>query len=315
MRHKLPCKRPSTNPVAEPTSPTPTSQPSLSPIQVPSSPSQPAPQPLPQSKVPINIPEGYKVKSIPKRDLGLYWRATRRSQKLNLTSDSVPPEAAPSASKSKGKRKVEKEPFEKNTRARVQKGKSVLPPGLDSLPPHLRFDNVIHRSRYTDIQYFPIVQCKCLDLPTLDVLHLTDVVFEYAENIGLENASSKSHEEAFCDYPNEFVAAHAYKDLTGPSSASFDLSKSKDHTFLDPALIYIHQFLAYSFSGRKDNPRIVSKAELFCYAQPPEDNLENRDQEVISTLKIIKAQNDYIIYAFEKISEKLGVTLDPPSAI
>ncbi|KAF7836317.1 uncharacterized protein G2W53_011176 [Senna tora] len=160
VRPKLSCKRPSTNPVAKPTSPTPPSQPSPPPIQVPSSPSQPAPQPLSQSKVPINVPKGYKVKSIPKRDPRLY-RATMRSQKPNPTSDSVPP---PSASKRGRERTAE----------------------------------------------------------------------------------------------------------TSPLTSS---------------------------------------------AKPPKDNSENRDQELVSAFKIIKAQNDYIVYAFQKISKELGVTLDPPPAI
>lgn len=74
--------------------------------------------------------------------------------------------------------------------------------------------------------------------------------------------------EDFSDYqlnpPRDFLRFTTFKKLTGGSDTKlYDPATSKDQLFVDPALIYIHRFLAYSFSGRPDTLAVVTSSELF----------------------------------------------------
>ncbi|KAL0446217.1 UNVERIFIED_CONTAM: putative mitochondrial protein [Sesamum latifolium] len=48
-----------------------------------------------------------------------------------------------------------------------------------------------------------------------------------------------------------------------PNSRAYDSSKTKDTYIRDLALKYLHRFLAYTFSGRKDSSTALNKTELF----------------------------------------------------
>lgn len=69
--------------------------------------------------------------------------------------------------------------------------------------------------------------------------------------------------DSICDYPDDFDAKEAYKELTINTDIQFDPSKSKANLITNPTFHYLHRILAYSFFGRKDNATILSKAKLF----------------------------------------------------
>ncbi|KAF7839403.1 uncharacterized protein G2W53_007885 [Senna tora] len=183
-------------------------------------------------------------------------------------STTTQPTAAPSSKK----RIAQPAEAPKRTRARVCKSKSVLHPYPEPIPSGLEFDEPEHQSRYLMIRSLAVAQCKYLDPHTLDSLHLKNDVFSFADAI-----------DSLCDYPENFVAARAYGDLIGDHSVKYDLSRSKDRGFLNPALLYILRFLAYSFSGRKDNPESIDSQSTL--GMPP---LDTESLEAMSLLDCLE---------------------------
>lgn len=72
-----------------------------------------------------------------------------------------------------------------------------------------------------------------------------------------------NNEHPYCDFCNDFDATAMYVELCDNPLDTYELSKSKDLYLRDPCMKYIHRFLAYSFSGQKDAPNILSKIKLY----------------------------------------------------
>lgn len=66
-----------------------------------------------------------------------------------------------------------------------------------------------------------------------------------------------------CDFPYDFDVAVAYSDLCDNPPDAYCLNKSKDLFLHNPCFKYLHRFLAYTFSGRKDASNILTKIVLF----------------------------------------------------
>ena len=65
------------------------------------------------------------------------------------------------------------------------------------------------------------------------------------------------------EIPHDFNNNHAYEGLVGIDAAEYDVKHTKGWRIHDPALRYIHRFLAYNYSGRNDTTSSLSKTELF----------------------------------------------------
>ena len=79
-----------------------------------------------------------------------------------------------------------------------------------------------------------------------------------------EAVSSPEYMNSACDYGQPF--ARDYIDIWREWSVdkfTYNPSKSKSSYLKDPVLRYIHKFLAFNFSGRKDASCILSKAEFY----------------------------------------------------
>ncbi|KAL0399649.1 UNVERIFIED_CONTAM: Retrovirus-related Pol polyprotein from transposon opus [Sesamum radiatum] len=79
-------------------------------------------------------------------------------------------------------------------------------------------------------------------------------------------ATSEDYLTSACDFPDSFVPQRFYLDITTnlpPNGRVYDSSKTKDTYVRDPALKYLHRFLAFTFSGRKDSSAALNKTELF----------------------------------------------------
>jgi hypothetical protein len=212
------------------------------------------------------------------------------------------------------------------SRARVGKGKKLLPPADSELNGNLEFTDLLEQNRYKQISKLPIVPCKSIDIPTLDALKVKSEVFNFVANIGWEtyfnvnlpayielcrefyttfvldlsedfnlgtpgvirfrllgqrfNLSINDFNAAMgfvneeelgnddylaqlCDFDDHFDPLTVYRGMTNRSNISYDSGSSKDYYVHSPSLKYIHRFLAFSFSGRKDSPSVMSKTELF----------------------------------------------------
>ncbi|CAI9768030.1 unnamed protein product [Fraxinus pennsylvanica] len=79
--------------------------------------------------------------------------------------------------------------------------------------------------------------------------------------INEEYAVTDEYLNSPCDYSENFEPVSLYK---APSTYNYyDSSKSKDSYLRDPALKYIHRFLAFTFSGRKDSAAVLAKSEFY----------------------------------------------------
>ena len=76
-----------------------------------------------------------------------------------------------------------------------------------------------------------------------------------------EYAKSDEYLNSTCDFSENFEPVRLYRNLS--TSDHYDPSKSKDSYLRDPVLKYIHRFLAFTFSGRKDSAGVLSKAEFY----------------------------------------------------
>ncbi|KAK4389708.1 hypothetical protein Sango_2307800 [Sesamum angolense] len=75
-------------------------------------------------------------------------------------------------------------------------------------------------------------------------------------------ARTHEYQNSLCDYRDDFNAIKEWKDLA-IDPLIYHPSRSKAHNLKNPVLKYVHRFLAFNFSGRKDTSGICSKAELF----------------------------------------------------
>ncbi|KAH1114912.1 hypothetical protein J1N35_008290 [Gossypium stocksii] len=78
-----------------------------------------------------------------------------------------------------------------------------------------------------------------------------------------EYAMSLTFQNSLCTFPTDFRAVEAFCLLTDNAESTYSPKTSNDLWFHNPALCYIHRYLAYNFSGRRDALAIVSKTELF----------------------------------------------------
>ncbi|KAF7812892.1 putative RNA-dependent RNA polymerase 1 [Senna tora] len=78
-----------------------------------------------------------------------------------------------------------------------------------------------------------------------------------------EEDDESSIGDFLCDYPDDFDQNKACRELTGCSTTIYNPRLTNDTALANNALKYIHRFLAYSFSGRKDSLGLLTKTELF----------------------------------------------------
>ena len=65
------------------------------------------------------------------------------------------------------------------------------------------------------------------------------------------------------DFSAEFNPSTAYLELCDNPPDSYSPTRSKDLYLKNSSLKYLHKFLAYTFSGRKDAPNILTRTELY----------------------------------------------------
>lgn len=82
--------------------------------------------------------------------------------------------------------------------------------------------------------------------------------------IDMPYSQSLEYVENACDFIEPFFYRNTgyWKDLS-VDTHSFDPSQSKSSYLKNPVFCYIHRFLNYSFSGRKDSSGILSKPKFF----------------------------------------------------
>lgn len=121
------------------------------------------------------------------------------------------------------------------------------------------------REFYTTYQF---LKPKTFNLYTSNLIsfRLSDIHFffsiaQFHDALGFFERES---EHPYCDFCYDFDSIPVYEECDNPLE-TYDSSKSKDLYLKDPCKKYIHRFLAYSFSDRRDAPSILSKTELFFY--------------------------------------------------
>ncbi|KAK8514697.1 hypothetical protein V6N12_057594 [Hibiscus sabdariffa] len=77
------------------------------------------------------------------------------------------------------------------------------------------------------------------------------------------DVTEQSFLTALREIPVDFDADVAYAALTHLPNARFNAKQTKGWHIHDPALRYIHRFLAYNYSGRNDSSAVLTKVELF----------------------------------------------------
>ncbi|KAK8671455.1 hypothetical protein V6N13_038051 [Hibiscus sabdariffa] len=106
----------------------------------------------------------------------------------------------------------------------------------------IRFNSICHRK----FQYF--------QLTTSDFNFLMGYVTDVMD---------LNYLTALLEMSQDFDADLAYESLTGLAGASYNPRSTKGWKIQEPALRYIHRFLAYNFSGRNDTSSNLNKVELF----------------------------------------------------
>lgn len=104
-----------------------------------------------------------------------------------------------------------------------------------------------------------------LKFKVLGIMHRFSID-DFNESLGFvieDEFNDPNFLDSFCDYLEEFNPLETYRLFTGDSEIAYDPGKSKANLIQSAPLRYIHRFLAYSFSSRKDNPIIISMVELF----------------------------------------------------
>ncbi|KAH1045457.1 hypothetical protein J1N35_036241 [Gossypium stocksii] len=110
-----------------------------------------------------------------------------------------------------------------------------------------------------------------LDTPSIITFRLLGTTYSLSLtdfNIALvfvteDYAMSTDYEDNLCTFPVDFKAIEAFMLSTDNAETTYSPTISKDLWFRNPPLCYIHSYLAYNFSGRRDAPATVSKTELF----------------------------------------------------
>ncbi|KAL0354747.1 UNVERIFIED_CONTAM: Retrovirus-related Pol polyprotein from transposon.6 [Sesamum radiatum] len=141
------------------------------------------------------------------------------------------------------------QPGSSRSRRRLSKNSVTLPPAEADLGGNLHFRSQRHRDRYATISQCVILPGKSLHRPTMIELLICDRIDALTMN---------SCWRCFCE--------RFYLDITTnlpPNGRVYDSSKTKDTYVRDPALKYLHRFLAFTFSGRKDSSAALNKTELF----------------------------------------------------
>lgn len=71
-----------------------------------------------------------------------------------------------------------------------------------------------------------------------------------------DGVQTNSYHTALLDIPSNFNANDAYSFLTQSRDHLYNPKTSKDLLVYEPALRYIHLFLAFSYSGRSDSSSV-----------------------------------------------------------
>ncbi|XP_071909384.1 uncharacterized protein [Coffea arabica] len=79
-----------------------------------------------------------------------------------------------------------------------------------------------------------------------------------------EYAETREYGESACDYIESFLSRYraVWEDMS-TDRHRYDPSRSRSSFLKDPSARYVHRFLAYSYSGRKDSSGILSRPEFF----------------------------------------------------
>ncbi|PIN01466.1 hypothetical protein CDL12_26022 [Handroanthus impetiginosus] len=180
-----------------------------------------------------------------------------------------------------------------HTRSCIGVGHTVLPLPDSALHGHLTFVRDSKRARYEALYSKPIIPCKYVHFPTLETLCIHREVNELIDGIGWRTyfnircpayielvrefyatfvfdkpADFSLHSPnvirfSHCDFSADFEPISFYRSLAQNPSIRYNPSTSKDTYIIYPALKYVHRFLSFLFSGRKDSASVLSKAEFF----------------------------------------------------
>ena len=105
-------------------------------------------------------------------------------------------------------------------RARLGKGKHVLPPSETELNGHLSFTKKKDKERYQEICRRPIIPCKYIHSPTMEALDISIAVFELIDNIGRQNYF--------------FITCPAFVELVREFYTTFEFNKPANFTLHSP---------------------------------------------------------------------------------
>lgn len=97
-------------------------------------------------------------------------------------------------------------------------------------------------------------------------------IVQFSDVLGF---STRERDHPYCEFCGDFDPVTLYAEFCDNPPDTYDLNKSKDLCLHEPCMKYIPRFLAYSFSGRRDAPSVLSKIELlFFMVHGPQETSE-----------------------------------------
>ncbi|KAL0278073.1 UNVERIFIED_CONTAM: Retrovirus-related Pol polyprotein from transposon.6, partial [Sesamum radiatum] len=124
--------------------------------------------------------------------------------------------------------------------------------------------------------------------------------------IDSRTASTDEYLNSACDFPDAFDAQRFYSEMVTNlpiDSCLYDSGKTKDIHLREPALRYLHRFLAYTYSGPLDHMGLLTRQHgLLCFAPPGDTgtSLGRRQREASP-----RPEDDAVPLASETIYDRL----------
>ncbi|KAL0440152.1 UNVERIFIED_CONTAM: hypothetical protein Slati_2498200 [Sesamum latifolium] len=154
------------------------------------------------------------------------------------------------------------------SRSRSSRATTVLPLAPDALGGNLQFHSRATRERYNAIRARKIIpsknaRCTQVSLIGTGIFFISLTDFNIA--LGFTTPTLAQHHNyltSVCNYRDEFKPNELWRHYSVDPECYYP-SRSKAMYLKEPVLKFAHRFLAFNFSGRRDNSGICIKAELF----------------------------------------------------
>ena len=124
-----------------------------------------------------------------------------------------------------------------------------------------------------------------------------------------EYTDSVDYDNSYTGFPSNFNPNAFWREITD-SPINYNPSQSKSSVIKSPALKYMHRFIAFSLSGRKESTGVVTKTDLFylwCMVKGSRVNLGSWFAYFIDQ-NIHKKKGSFVVGTYiTHIAETLGV--------